>query len=86
MQTAFAEYAAALISALAEEYAGLAERRYLAAYHSRLCVLNRPVTVIENGTERQAVALQTDDDLRLLVRYADGTEQWRATGEIRIRL
>lgn len=85
-QTVFADCAAALISALLRQYQGLADRRYLAAYRDRLCVLNRTVTVCENGTERPATALAVDDDLRLLVRYADGAEQWRSTGEIRIRL
>ena len=83
---AFAECAAALISALLCQYDGLAERRYLVGYRQRLCVLNRPIIVAENGVERRAVALAADDDLRLLVRYEDGTEQWRATGEIRIRV
>ena len=85
-EAAFTDCAAALIKALAEEYAGLAQKRYLAAYRERLCVLHRPVTVLENGKERRAEALAVDDNLRLLVRYADGTEQWRSTGEIRIRL
>ena len=82
----FASCAAALISALMREYRLLSEKHYLEGYRERLCVLNRPVTVCENGTERQAEAIAVDDDLRLLVRYPDGTEQWRATGEIRIRL
>ena len=85
-ENAFADCAAALISALMREYRGLPEKRYLSGYRERLCVLNRPVTVLENGTERDAAALAVDDDLRLLVRYADGSEQWRSSGEIRIRL
>ena len=85
-ENAFAECAAALISGLLREYRRLPEKHYLSGYRSRLCVLNRPVTVLENGIERDAVALAADDDLRLLVRYADGTEQWRTTGEIRLRL
>lgn len=85
-EAAFRDCAGALIAALAKGRRGLAEKRYLAGYRARLCVLNCPVTVLENGIERSAVALDTDDDLRLLVRYSDGTEQWRSTGEIRIRL
>lgn len=85
-ETAFRDCAAALISALMREYRGLTEKRYLAGYRSRLCMLGQTVTVCENGTERPAQALAVDDDLRLLVRYPDGTEQWRATGEIRIRI
>lgn len=86
LHAVFADCAAGLISALMREYRYLPVRHYLDAYRERLCVLNRQVTVCENGTERQALALAVDDDLRLLVRYADGSEQWRSTGEIRIRL
>ena len=85
-ETAFTDCAAALISALMREYRGLPQKHYLAGYRSRLCMLGKTVTVCENGTERQAAAIAVDDDLRLLVRYPDGTEQWRSTGEIRIRL
>lgn len=83
---AFIRCSVALLDHIASEYKTLPSRGYLTAYRKRLCVLNRPVTVIENGIEQEAVVLDTDDDLRLLVRYADGTEQWRSTGEIRLRL
>lgn len=83
---ALADCAAALISALIREYRLLPQKHYLAGYRERLCVLHRPITVSENGIERPAEAIAVDDDLRLLVRYPDGTEQWRSTGEIRIRL
>ena len=85
-ETAFADCAAALITSLIRQYRQLPQRGYLAGYRERLCVLGRQVIVNENGMERPAIALAADDDLRLLVRYADGTEQWRSTGEIRIRL
>ena len=85
-EDAFIECAAELISAMLQEYALLPEKHYLAGYRERLCVLNRPITVNENGIERPATALAVDDNLRLLVRYPDGTEQWRSTGEIRIRI
>ncbi|MCQ2417565.1 MAG: biotin--[acetyl-CoA-carboxylase] ligase [Oscillospiraceae bacterium] len=82
----FTDTAAALISHLAREYGGLPEKQYLADYRKRLCVLGKTVTVCENGMERQAAALDVDDDLRLLVQYESGERQWRSTGEIRIRL
>lgn len=83
---AFVQCAASLTAALLRGFAGLPEKRYLAGYRARLCGMGQPVTVIENGTERPAVALSIDDDVRLHVRYPDGTEQWRATGEIRLRI
>lgn len=82
----FAESAAALTAALLRQYRNLPQKGYLSGYRERLCVLGRPITVNENGIERPATALAVDDDLRLLVRYSDGSEQWRSTGEIRIRL
>ncbi len=85
-ENAFAESAAALTAALLRQYWNLPQKGYLSGYRERLCVLGRPITVNENGIERPATALAVDDDLRLLVRYDDGTEQWRSTGEIRIKL
>lgn len=67
-------------------YQGLREKSYVPQYQAALCMLGQPVTVVENGVERTAVAAAVDDDLRLLVRYDDGLEQWRSSGEIRIRL
>ncbi len=85
-ESAFIDCAAELISSLIYEYRKLPEKHYLAGYRSRLCMLGTEITVCENGMERAAIALAVDDALRLLVRYSDGTEQWRSTGEIRIRL
>lgn len=85
-ESAFIDCAAELIASLIYEYRRLPEKHYLAGYRSRLCMLGTEITVCENGMERAAIALAVDDALRLLVRYSDGTEQWRSTGEIRIRL
>ena len=81
----FRQCAEALIRRLFAQYAGLHEKQYLAGYRARLDSIGKPILVLENGVSRPAVALAADDDLRLLVRYADGTEEWRSTGEIRIR-
>lgn len=61
------------------------KRTYSEEYRRRLCMLGEPILVLENETVRSAVALAVDDDQRLLVRYEDGTEEWRGSGEIRIR-
>ena len=84
--TALIRTASALLRALTDGYAGCLQKAYLPAYRERLCVLNRPIIVSELGIDRPAIALEMDDDLRLLVRYADGSEQWRSTGEIRLRI
>lgn len=66
-------------------YAHMEEKAYPEPYRSRLCMLGEPIFVMENDTVSPAIALAVDDDLRLLVRYEDGTEEWRGSGEIRIR-
>ena len=81
----FLRTAETLVRRLFAQYAGLAQRTYLAGYRARLGTIGKQVLVLENGVSRPAAALAVDDDLRLLVRYEDGTEQWRSTGEIRIR-
>ncbi len=82
----FADTAITLRRRFLHYYQGLREKSYVAPYKSALCMLGRRVTVLENGVERDAIAVTVDDNLRLLVRYKDGTEQWRGTGEIRIRV
>ncbi|MBR5370686.1 MAG: biotin--[Oscillospiraceae bacterium] len=67
------------------QYRGLGQKAYLESYRARLSSLYKEILVLENGETRKAYALAVDDDLRLLVRYEDGQEEWRSTGEIRIR-
>ncbi len=66
-------------------YRQLPHKRFVAVYRKSLCMLGESVLVYENEQSRKAVALAIDDALRLLVRYEDGTEEWRSSGEIRIR-
>lgn len=75
-----------ILSRLMELSRELTKRTYLPAYRERLCMLGRRITVAEQEQEAEATALAVDDDLRLLVEYADGRREWRSTGEIRIRL
>ncbi len=82
----FADTAITLRKRFLHYYQGLQEKSYVAPYKAALCMLGKRITVLENGVERDAVTVTVDDNLRLLVRYADGTEQWRGTGEIRIQL
>ncbi len=81
----YAQTAMVLRERLLHYYGSLREKSYLPLYKAALCMLGERITVLENGTERSAVAVAVDDDLHLLVRYDDGTEQWRSSGEIRIR-
>ncbi len=82
----YADTAMVLRKRFLHYYQGLREKSYVPQYQAALCMLGQQVTVLEHGLERLAVAVAVDDDLRLLVRYDDGAEQWRSSGEIRIRL
>ncbi len=80
-----AELLAVLQERFLYHYDRLKEKAYLDGYCSRLCMLGERILVMENDTVRPAVAMAVDEDLRLLVRYEDGSLQWRSSGEIRIR-
>lgn len=86
----FESLAQEIVSRLLVESEHLLERRFLTRYRARLCILHTPILVVNTVDAGEqavpAVALDLDENLRLLVRYADGSEQWRSTGEIRIRL
>lgn len=66
-------------------YHQLPHKHYFSVYRDKLCMLGESILVYENGKSRKAAALTIDDAFRLLVRYEDGTEEWRSSGEIRIR-
>lgn len=80
-----AELLAVLQERFLYHYGHIQEKAYLEPYRSRLCMLGERILVLENDTLRPAVAMDVDEDLRLLVRYEDGSLQWRSSGEIRIR-
>ena len=93
--TVFTDYAATeerflrcaelLMHRLFAQYQVIGQKAYLEGYRSRLSSLHKEILVLENGETRRAYALAVDDDLRLLVRYENGSKEWRSTGEIRIR-
>jgi len=65
----------------------LSDRGFLQEYRRRSLVLGRTVTVVSgDGTEREAKAMDVDDECRLLVRYEDGRTALLSSGEIRVRI
>lgn len=82
----FEMLAEAVLSRMMAESGNLTARTYLPSYRERLCVLGKPIIVVEDDKLYDAAAIALDDDMRLLVEYADGSRAWRSTGEIRIRL
>ncbi len=67
-------------------YRGLPEKRHLGEYRRRSALTGKTVTVISEGDTTQATVLGIDDDFRLSVRYADGSEKKLSSGEVSVKL
>lgn len=79
--------AAGVLDAFWEEYPHLVEKRFLTEYRRRSIVTGKTVDVLRaDAAPRRAEALAIQDDLRLLVRYEDGTEEAVGTGEVSVRV
>lgn len=57
----------------------------LEEYRGRLCMLQAPICVLDNGATYDAVAQAVDERGHLCVRLADGTERTLSAGEVSIR-
>ncbi len=77
--------AKAVLDAFCEEYAHLAQERYVAEYRARSCLVGKPVTVKAPDGDREATALGVDEQCRLLVRYTNGGEDALSSGDVSIR-
>lgn len=80
---------AALLSHFERAYALLISGQQdalLARYRSRLCCLDKSITVISPAGRYSAVCTGLDDNGHLLIRTADGQTRPLSTGEISIRL
>ena len=79
--------AAEVMNRFFAEYPRIAEKRFLEEYRRRSILTGKSVNVLKAGTEpRPAEVRSIGDDLSLLVRYPDGTEESLSTGEVSIRL
>ena len=59
---------------------------YMEKYRALSCVMNAPVTFIENGVTYSGTAFDITDSGALCVRLVDGSERTLASGEISVRL
>lgn len=66
-------------------YRNLEKRTFFSAYKQRSFVIGRQITVIRAGEQYPALALDIDEDCRLLVRYPDGSTEKLNSGEISIK-
>lgn len=57
----------------------------LTQYRKRCCVTGKDIWVISNGAKKEAHSLYIDDELRLVVRYSDGSVEPLSYGEMSVR-
>lgn len=77
---------AKIISRMISLSDSLEERSFLPEYKRRSAVLGKTVTVLSGNEEpAEALALELDDNCRLLVEYKDKTREYINSGEISIR-
>ena len=77
---------AELASRVADEILAIMGKEFISEYKSRCFMLGSEVTVIKNGKERQAMALDVDERARLVVRYPDGRIEALSSGEVSLRI
>ncbi|MCF0123917.1 MAG: biotin--[acetyl-CoA-carboxylase] ligase [Ruminiclostridium sp.] len=66
-------------------YPRLTEKPFFEDYRKRSLVLGQPITILERGKTRPAVALDLEPDFSLRVRESDGSLNLLTSGEVSIR-
>ena len=80
--------AAAFLNHFMEIYRAYGEQGsldYAEKYRDRSLVIGRKIRVLSRGDSRPALALDVDQDCRLLVQYEEGSREILSSGEISIR-
>lgn len=54
-------------------------------YRSRSFLIGKPLVVVRGESERDAVAIDIDDECRLIVKYDDGSVERLGAGEVKIK-
>lgn len=67
-------------------YINCPKQEILAKYKSRVSFLGRQVFVIKNNEKIPAMALDIDENFRLLVGYENGMQEYLSSGEISIKI
>ncbi len=65
-------------------YQTLPQKEYYDIYRQKSIVLGRPVQILQGANTWQGLALDLDENFRLLVQDADGRRQALSSGEVRI--
>ena len=77
---------AELSSRIADEILAIQGEDFIDEYRSRCFILGSSITVVKNGVERPAVAIDVDDHAALVVRYPDGSIEALSSGEVTLRI
>lgn len=75
-----------VINIFFDEYKVLVGKHFLFDYCSRSYLDGKEINVIKPDGTKDAVAIDIDDDFRLHVRYADGSEEYLSSGEVSTKL
>lgn len=67
-------------------YGEIRERKFLEEYKKRSFVVGKDISVLRMGQQRNAKALEVDDQCHLKVQYEDGTIEYLSSGEVSIRV
>lgn len=78
--------AAAILDAFFEQYGELEQKRFVREYRERSLLGGRRVTVKKADGDREATAVEVDEQCRLRVRYDDASEERLSSGDVSIRL
>ena len=76
---------AAVYDNFMEEYRRLPKAEFIEEYKKRSYLPGKNITVLKRDSNRDAIAVKIGDDLRLLVRYENGVEEWLDSGEVSIK-
>jgi len=77
--------AAAFLNCFMGYYAARENMDYAKKYRARSLVIGKEIRVISPAGQREALALDVDEECRLAVRYQDGSRELLSSGEISIR-
>lgn len=78
--------AAEVLNRYFEYYKNFDRDKIADLYKARSFLIGREITVVKSDGERAATAVDIDKDCRLVVRYADGTEETLSAGEVTLRV
>lgn len=78
--------AAECLNSFMKYYTMPEKESYVNNYRSRSLLIGNDIRVLFSDREKNAVALDIDDDCRLVVRYEDGTSDSLFSGEVSVRL